>query len=65
MGIKRKYHSNMLYIYVDSDDRLSELASIIHEHAPDAIKQGEIKNHFGRKVAIVSSHCLSHLTWRY
>lgn len=31
-----------------------ELAQIIHENAPDAIKAGEIKNHFGRKVAIVS-----------
>src|SRR5690606_18164167 len=29
------------------------LGTIIKEHAPDAIKEGEIKNHFGRKVAIV------------
>lgn len=26
---------------------------MISENAPDAIKTGEIKNHFGRKVAIV------------
>ncbi|KAL9126780.1 MAG: hypothetical protein Q9217_004228 [Psora testacea] len=31
---------------------IKQLAQIIHEHAPDAIKTGEIKNHFGRKVAI-------------
>lgn len=35
----------------------TELSQIIHEHAPDAVKTGEIKNHFGRKVAIVSSTC--------
>ncbi|KAL8676349.1 MAG: hypothetical protein Q9186_007124 [Xanthomendoza sp. 1 TL-2023] len=32
---------------------IKQLAQIIHENAPDAIKTGEIKNHFGRKVAIV------------
>jgi hypothetical protein len=32
----------------------AELSSVIKEHAPGAIKLGEIKNHFGRKVAIVS-----------
>lgn len=32
---------------------IKNLGSIIKEHAPDAIKEGEIKNHFGRKVAIV------------
>jgi flap endonuclease-1 len=32
-----------------------ELASVIKDNAPTAIKTGEIKNHFGRKVAIVSS----------
>lgn len=26
---------------------------MIAENAPDAIKSGDIKNHFGRKVAIV------------
>ena len=31
-----------------------ELFKVISEEAPDAIKAGEIKNHFGRKVAIVS-----------
>ncbi|KEZ44079.1 Flap endonuclease 1 [Scedosporium apiospermum] len=34
---------------------IKNLASIIKEHAPDAIKEGEIKNHFGRKVAIDAS----------
>ncbi|SPO07605.1 probable DNA repair endonuclease rad2 [Cephalotrichum gorgonifer] len=32
---------------------IKALSSVIKEHAPDAIKEGEIKNHFGRKVAIV------------
>ena len=31
-----------------------ELARVIQDEAPDAIKPGEIKNQFGRKVAIVS-----------
>ncbi|MCJ1250430.1 Elongation of fatty acids protein 2 [Trapelia coarctata] len=31
---------------------IKQLASVINEHAPGAIKTGEIKNHFGRKVAI-------------
>jgi flap endonuclease-1 len=31
-----------------------DLYQVISENAPDAIKTGEIKNHFGRKVAIVS-----------
>ena len=39
---------------------------MIKEEAPDAIREGEIKNHFGRKVAIVSFSSLtlsgSHLT---
>lgn len=30
-----------------------ELYSVIAENAPDAIKTGDIKAHFGRKVAIV------------
>ncbi|KAA6411358.1 MAG: flap endonuclease 1 [Lasallia pustulata] len=34
---------------------IKQLASVINEHAPDAIKNGEIKNHFGRKVAIDAS----------
>ena len=33
---------------------IKSLFQIIKEHAPDAVKEGEIKNHFGRKVAIVS-----------
>lgn len=32
---------------------IKQLFSIIKEEAPEAIKEGEIKNHFGRKVAIV------------
>jgi len=34
---------------------IKQLMSIIKEEAPDAVKEGEIKNQFGRKVAIVSS----------
>jgi flap endonuclease-1 len=33
---------------------IKQLFSIVKEEAPDAIKEGEIKNQFGRKVAIVS-----------
>lgn len=33
---------------------------IISENAPDAVKSGEIKNQFGRKVAIVSTHSLTY-----
>jgi flap endonuclease-1 len=32
---------------------IKHLHQLIQEHAPTAIKQGEIKNQFGRKVAIV------------
>lgn len=35
---------------------IKQLFQIIKEEAPDAIKEGEIKNQFGRKVAIVSRH---------
>jgi hypothetical protein len=34
---------------------IKQLFQIIKEEAPDSIKEGEIKNQFGRKVAIVSS----------
>ncbi|KAL2057652.1 hypothetical protein ABVK25_002036 [Lepraria finkii] len=34
---------------------IKQLAQVIKDHAPDAIKIGEIKNHFGRKVAIDAS----------
>ena len=34
---------------------IKQLFSIIREEAPDAIKEGEIKHQFGRKVAIVST----------
>lgn len=33
---------------------IKQLFSIIKEEAPESIKEGEIKNQFGRKVAIVS-----------
>ena len=33
---------------------IKQLFSIIKEEAPDAVKEGEIKNQFGRKIAIVS-----------
>lgn len=32
---------------------IKQLFSIIRDEAPQAVKEGEIKNHFGRKVAIV------------
>lgn len=32
---------------------IKQLFQILKEEAPDAIKEGEIKNQFGRKVAIV------------
>jgi flap endonuclease-1 len=32
---------------------IKQLFSIIRDEAPDAVKEGEIKNQFGRKVAIV------------
>lgn len=34
--------------------RVSDLYQLIQENCPDAVKTGEIKNQFGRKVAIVS-----------
>jgi hypothetical protein len=37
--------------------RSLDLYQVIAENAPDAIKAGEIKNHFGRKVAIVCLAC--------
>lgn len=41
---------------------IKQLFSIIKEEAPEAIKEGEIKNHFGRKVAIVSLQWLQNTT---
>lgn len=35
--------------------RLSDLYQVISENAPDAVRTGDIKSHFGRKVAIVRS----------
>jgi len=32
---------------------IKHLYQLIQEHAPEAVKTGEIKNQFGRKVAIV------------
>jgi flap endonuclease-1 len=32
---------------------IKQLFTLIKEECPDAFKEGEIKNHFGRKVAIV------------
>lgn len=40
---------------------IKNLYQVISEHAPAAIKTGEIKNQFGRKVAIVSPPRLSRL----
>lgn len=37
---------------------IKQLASVIKEHCPDAIKEGEIKAQFGRKVAIDASMSL-------
>ncbi|KAI9034829.1 multifunctional nuclease RAD27 [Aspergillus affinis] len=34
---------------------IKQLYQVISENAPDAIKSGDIKSHFGRKVAILSS----------
>jgi flap endonuclease-1 len=34
---------------------IKHLYQLIEEHAPEAVKKGEIKNQFGRKVAIVRS----------
>ena len=32
---------------------IKHLYQLIEEHTPEAVKKGEIKNQFGRKVAIV------------
>ncbi|KAK3671806.1 Elongation of fatty acids protein 2 [Recurvomyces mirabilis] len=37
---------------------IKNLAQVLKEHCPDAIKEGEIKNQFGRKVAIDASMSL-------
>ena len=31
---------------------IKQLYQVIKDHSPEAVKLGEIKNHFGRKVAI-------------
>jgi flap endonuclease-1 len=38
---------------------IKQLFTLIKEECPDAFKEGEIKNHFGRKVAIVCLFPLS------
>ncbi|EED14041.1 Flap endonuclease Rad27, putative [Talaromyces stipitatus ATCC 10500] len=38
---------------------IKHLYQVISENAPDAVKTGEIKNHFGRKVAIVRINRIS------
>jgi hypothetical protein len=43
---------------------IKQLFQIIKEEAPDAIKEGEIKNQFGRKVAIVRCHSFCHCYFR-
>jgi len=50
---------------------IKQLFSIIKDEAPEAIKEGEIKNQFGRKVAIVCPrrprrvlHCLTSFRMR-
>jgi hypothetical protein len=56
MGIKRKFHLQIVFPIAVSIYELNlrpDLYQVISENAPDAIKAGEIKNHFGRKVAIV------------
>lgn len=54
MGIKRKSRIAVKHCAVSGiTDVYQELAKVIQEEAPDAIKAGEIKNQFGRKVAIV------------
>jgi flap endonuclease-1 len=46
---------------------IKHLYQLIEEHSPEAVKKGEIKNQFGRKVAIVrprhsrSTHSLTDL----
>ena len=45
---------------VELKNRQPELYHVIADEAPDALKTGEIKNHFGRKVAIVSSKARSY-----
>ncbi|KAK5446256.1 Elongation of fatty acids protein 2 [Exophiala xenobiotica] len=40
---------------IKGESSFSGLYHVIADEAPDAIKTGEIKNHFGRKVAIIST----------
>lgn len=39
---------------------IKNLFSIIKDEAPDAVKEGEIKNQFGRKIAIVRLIAVKH-----
>jgi flap endonuclease-1 len=38
---------------------IKALFQVIKDEAPDAFKEGDIKNQFGRKVAIVSSSLMT------
>ena len=49
------YNLTLEYQRTSAKMGIKQLFSIIKEEAPDSIKEGEIKNQFGRKVAIVSS----------
>lgn len=51
MGIKRR--SPRVPDCTALTHGFTELYHVIADEAPDAVKTGEIKNHFGRKVAIV------------
>ncbi|GAB1205739.1 Elongation of fatty acids protein 2 [Aspergillus pseudonomiae] len=61
MGIKRKLFSNLTTCCSTAVEAhlvltlsfSTDLYQVIAENAPDAVKAGDIKNHFGRKVAIV------------
>lgn len=60
MGIKRMCLELVPSLLLDLT-MVTELYHVIADEAPDAVKAGEIKNHFGRKVAIVSEvpYCLN------
>lgn len=56
MGIKRKCTLGPRRYILIVILREKELYQVISENCPDAIKTGEIKNQFGRKVAIVNNN---------
>lgn len=61
MGIKRALVLGYWINRTVLTDSFADLYQVISENAPEAIKVGDIKNHFGRKVAIVRCSSLSHL----